>query len=157
MRYLDCGCAIRDNGSRAWCPSCLEPAARTTKDDQIAALKAELETQTHLHNLDHSLVDQREKEIAALEAKLATKCGCQFQTAVRISSDPVLVMTCESHGILFSQSQKRIRELEAKLAEVKAQQVCSVHGKIETWGCPYCLRALGKERDEHKAAVGDKA
>jgi hypothetical protein len=38
MRYLDCGCAIRDDGTRAFCPTCENPppassACRWTQDE----------------------------------------------------------------------------------------------------------------------------
>jgi len=54
--YLDCGCAILENGKREWCPSCLSPnmsnpnclAIELTSeeieiilDDQIVSLKSE--------------------------------------------------------------------------------------------------------------------
>ena len=31
LTYLECGCAIRTDGTRVWCPSCMDPAPKGAK------------------------------------------------------------------------------------------------------------------------------
>ena len=33
ISYLDCGCAILENGSRHWCPSCNSPHSKLPVND----------------------------------------------------------------------------------------------------------------------------
>lgn len=40
MQHLDCGCSILDDGSRVWCPTCLEGPKN---DDQTKGLIQALE------------------------------------------------------------------------------------------------------------------
>lgn len=57
MRYLDCGCAIYPDSSRAWCPSCMATTATPVHNitelvETIEALKrenAELRAAIHRH------------------------------------------------------------------------------------------------------------
>lgn len=54
LNYLDCGCAILENGVRSWCPSCnanpIESAAQTTTTvcENCQAREARLERAEHL-------------------------------------------------------------------------------------------------------------
>ena len=49
MRYLDCGCALPDNGPRVWCPSCLDAqpiySKRRDYERRIADLERQLDAQ----------------------------------------------------------------------------------------------------------------
>lgn len=37
VTYLDCGCAIREDGSRAWCPTCMENTLKKAADWKTCA------------------------------------------------------------------------------------------------------------------------
>lgn len=41
--YLDCGCALLEDGSRAWCPTCANGGPKDNRDERIDALESQLE------------------------------------------------------------------------------------------------------------------
>lgn len=39
LSYLVCGCAILQDGSRSWCPTCSSPVVLPAKEEQVAELR----------------------------------------------------------------------------------------------------------------------
>jgi len=67
MNFLDCGCCIKDDGARVWCPSCLNPQKSTCScgDEGYPGIAHDFEmAKTRIKTLTDEILELQRKNVA---------------------------------------------------------------------------------------------